>query len=514
MRTIPFRDVLWEVARRMGLDPITDLSTEHAMALGLYINSVVRQTWHAADWPEWTYTQARTPDTRHMVNYDEPAPVIPDVDSRMGRVLKVYLNDPDLVQPPLEIAHRLNDVGVHCGFEHGTQVWIKFQPPPPAFTALAWDPSSTYRRGALVYSPLSGECYQSKSNGNQNHNPAGDQGGQPPPLTTALVQEYIPDSPGLPGTDQVTEVHVTLTDSQVEGSISFITVDPVPHDPLTPPIIAQYNAVPGDNVDDVADGLVAALIALLPPGYTVERVTGGEIPTPVGWLRISAPEMFLVMQAYASVPPSGAGIEAIEHPVYFTIVAVQVYSPPIPFVPGQPQITNLKMTNSQALAGATYSLLFHDVNGVPHLLEYVNPERNAAVEVLQGIAFEVLRLAGEEGEDPFWDGIVTLLDAVTLTLQFQIRNVFSLDATYTPAGSPWWLPIHFPLVLADHVIRGAKASAKDEEGQTDKAAADEQMAAAMAAGQVLTLQPPAFNALTDQARPVPRYRMEGPPTGK
>src|SRR4029077_12099292 len=134
--------------------------------------------------------------------------------------------------------------------------------------------------------------------------------------------------------------------------------------------------------------------------------------------------------------------------------------------------------------------------------------------VLQGIAFEVLRLAQEEGEDPFWDGIATFLNTATLTLQFQIRNVFSLDATYTPAGSPWWLPIHFPLDLADHVIRGARASAKDEEGQTDKEAADEQMAAGMAAGQGLTLPGQAFNALTDQAKPVPRYRIEGPPAGK
>jgi hypothetical protein len=143
----------------------------------------------------------------------------------------------------------------------------------------------------------------------------------------------------------------------------------------------------------------------------------------------------------------------------------------------------------------------------------VNPEHNSALEVLQGIALQ-LQFLKHNDPDPFWPYLSTVLNPSILTLLFSAYTNFSLDATMQPAGSPWWRLIQFPADLADTVIRGAKAIAISEEGQTDKAAADEQAAGAIAAGQVLTRQPPAFAPLTDQVKPGSRYRIDaGTPGG-
>lgn len=497
MRTISFREILWEVAYRMGLDPTSDLLTDQAIALGLYINSVVRQEWHAADWPDWTYTQTRTPDTRHIVNFKAPLVEIPDVDSRIGRVLKVYLNDPEVVQPPLEIAHRLTSDGVHVGFEHGTQVWVKFQPPAPYFSAFPWNGAVTYVKGAVVYSPVSGECYENKSNGNLNHNPAGDRGIDPPPLSVEMLQQYRPDSPGFEEQSQITRIDVDFQDAHVLDSTSTITVQIGTGGIGFTPVTVNHIALSGETVADVVDALVAALSAAPSlSAFTITSDTGSTPPT----ITLEANLNFAVTQARMTV--------AHHEPVYFPVVALQTYTPPIPFVPGQAQISQLKLSPTQALPGTTYNLLFHGLAGAQHLLSYVNPDRNSALEVLQGIVLQ-LQFLKHNDPDPFWNYLNTILQPDTLTLLFVAYTQFSLDATMQPAGSPWWRLVHFPLALADSVIRGAKASMLSEQGQTDKANAEEQLAGQMAVGQLTTLEPHPFNVLTDQTKPLPRYRVGG-----
>lgn len=499
MRTIPYKDVLWAVAVKMGLDPTKDLHGEHADALAIYINSWVRRLWHNADWPEWTRTEPRSPDARHMVSWDEPfPPPPPGVDSRISRVLKLYLNDPDITPPPLEITPRFSDVGIHCGFEHGTQVWIKFQPPPPQFTAQPWDSQTSYNRGQLAYSPITGECYKSKSSGNQNHNPAGDRGMDGPPLTVEAVQEYMPDSPGIVGKTQITEIQVIA--ANVVGSHTVLVIATAPPTNGSTIVTVTHDTAGGETLATVTSALVAALTAAPGmAGFTITIVTGTTI-------RLEKAGNFIVNQAYTKAPGG-----PVVTTTWFPIKGVQTYIADIPFVPGQPQIVNLKLSATQALPLATYSLLFHDFAGEEHLLEYVNPERNSAVEVLEGIVFELQRLAAiEPGGDPFWDAIYTAIDPATLTLQFQIRDRFSMDATMTPAGSPWWDWIHFPLALADPVIRGGEADGIREQGQSDKANQEEMAAGAEASNeQAPTWQPLPFDPLTDQTRPTPRYKIAG-----
>lgn len=502
MRTVPFKDVLWAVAVKMGLDPTRDLHGEHAAALAIYINSYVRRFWHNADWPEWTRTEPRSPDARHMVSWDEPFPPPPaGVDSRISRVLKVYLNDPDITPPPLEITPRFSDVGIHCGFQHGAQVWIKFQPPPPQYTAEPWDSNKTYAKGGLTYSPTTGECYKSKSNSNQNHNPAGDRGMDAPPLTVNLVQEYMPDSPGLPGQDQITEIQVT-NGNQIGSHIVLIIATAPPTNGASN-VTVTHDTGAGETLATITTALAAALTAAPGmAGITVTVPAGSSNTT----IRLQKAGTFIVSQAYAKVPVGPALITT-----WFPVKGVQSYVPDVPFVPGVPQIAELKLSATQALPLATYTLLFHDFAGVEHVLEYVNPERNSAIEVLQGIVFELQRLADlEPGGDPFWDVIFTAIDPATLTLQFQIRNRFSLGATMTPAGSPWWEWIHFPACLEDYVIRGGEADAIREQGQSDNANNEETAAGGGASQeQVPTWQPLTFDPLTDQARPTPRYKITG-----
>lgn len=501
MRTMPYKDVLWAVAVKMGLDPTRDLHGEHADALAIYINSWVRRLWHNADWPEWTRTEPRSPDARHMVSWDEPfPPPPPGVDSRISRVLKVYLNDPDITPPPLEITPRFSDVGIHCGFEHGTQVWIKFQPPPPQYTAQVWDAQRTYNRGELAYSPISGECYKSKSSSNQNHNPAGDRGMSAPPLTVNAIQEYMPDSPGRPGQSQINEIQVTA--GNVIGSHTVLVIATAPPTNGSTIVTVTHDTGAGETLATITATLAAALTAA--PGMAGFTITTPGSATTIRLEKAAGP--FAVSQAYSKVPTGPSVITT-----WFPVKAVQTYIPTVPFVAGTAQIMELQLSDTQALPFATYTLLFHDFAGLEHVLEYVNPERNSSVEVLQGIVFELQRLADLEPDgDPFWDGILAAIDTTTLRLQFAIRNRFSLDATMTLAGSPWWDWIHFPACLADPVIRGGEADGIREEGQSDKANSEEMAAGAEASNeQAPTWQPLPFDPLTDQTRPAPRYKIAG-----
>src|SRR4029077_14454964 len=100
------------------------------------------------------------------------------------------------------------------------------------------------------------------------------------------------------------------------------------------------------------------------------------------------------------------------------------YVPTVPFTPGQPQVSELKLSDTAALPGATYSLLFLDESGLPHLLEYVNPARNSAVEVLQGIMVQ-LQFLKVNDLDTFWDRIQAIINPAARNISFAIHSIFS-----------------------------------------------------------------------------------------
>src|SRR5215475_3640571 len=173
MRTVKFQKVLWTVARKAGFSPESgNFLTNQAIPIGNYINDWVSRLYSQEDWPEWTKIVETTPDINHIVPYHLPAIIgqlATPVD--IGRVISVYLVDPKTTNAPVGTDYTLNDVGIHCGFDHGQTVWVEYIAPPPEFTAEVWDSNFAYSRGDTVYSSRSGECYISKVNGNLGHDP-------------------------------------------------------------------------------------------------------------------------------------------------------------------------------------------------------------------------------------------------------------------------------------------------------------------------------------------------------
>jgi hypothetical protein len=176
VQTANFRDeVVFALAYKMGLDPAKDLLVDLAQAYVNFINAWVRRLYPSFDWPEWTLIEQRTPDASHYVDFAQAGQNV------IGRVMKVYLADPATVQGVLEIPFRLNASGIHVGFEHGTNVWIKYIKAAPAYTSSLYSTTTTYAKGALAYDIASGNCYSSAQNSNTNH-----------PLTDASWWTVVP----------------------------------------------------------------------------------------------------------------------------------------------------------------------------------------------------------------------------------------------------------------------------------------------------------------------------------
>ena len=164
MQSANFRDdVVYPIAQKMGLDPTIDLQGDQAAAYVSYINAWVRRLYPNFDWPEWTLLETRTPDASHYVAFAQTSQKV------IGRVLKVYLADPSTINAVLDTPFKLNEKGIHVGFEHGPSVWIKYIEAPPKFTAVVWVDTTTYALGSLIYSAVTGNCYKSLQGGNLGH---------------------------------------------------------------------------------------------------------------------------------------------------------------------------------------------------------------------------------------------------------------------------------------------------------------------------------------------------------
>jgi hypothetical protein len=161
VQTANFRDdVMYAVAYKMGLDPTLDLPTDLARAYVSFINAWVRRLYPNFDWPEWTLIEQRTPDASHYVDFAQAGKNV------IGQVMKVYLVDPSTVQAISDIPFKLNASGIHVGFNHGTNVWIKYIKAAPAYTWAPYSSTATYAKDGLTYDPTSGNCYLSLQNAN------------------------------------------------------------------------------------------------------------------------------------------------------------------------------------------------------------------------------------------------------------------------------------------------------------------------------------------------------------
>ena len=162
MRTVTFLSVLQGIAWRQGINPALDVTTDQVGEWTSFVNTRLPEVWDAADWPEWTIYEERTPSS-HVVPFEEASK------TDMGRVLGVYLRDPRGARGVFDTPFRLDAGGVHVGFDHGTTVWVKFLLRPPQFTSTPWSSATTYALGDLAYDAATGESYKSLQAGNANH---------------------------------------------------------------------------------------------------------------------------------------------------------------------------------------------------------------------------------------------------------------------------------------------------------------------------------------------------------
>lgn len=520
MITANFRDdVLWALAYKLGLDPVNkELLTDEAESFVSYINAWVRRSYDNVDFPEWTSVKEFSPDQKHQVPYNA-VPVGASEPVVLSRPLKVYLVDPRLSPYPIDTRFREWDEGLHVGFYHGASVWIKYLGPAPQFTSRPWASNATYHKGDRVYSSLSGQCYVSKSGANLGNDPSGQQGVSPPPLTVALVQTAVPETPAVQGRPQITKVtqgQDLLDTWQTQHTWDILDGNGV----LIASVSYQAGAAasPADILTAIYNSLHSA-VALSAFTFTLN--------TADLTIQIEANQVFAVRAYYFAYSPpldetvvTGAPADPTElvygddaqivtvgpypspptHTVYNTINNIQYYVQAVVFVPATPQIIELSMNAQSAIPKASYELGFTDTSGVLHPIEYVNPGQSS-LAILQGIVDEI-----QASIDPFFNAMSTSIDPALLKLKFAAYDMVSLNAEVVPMGNAWWCLIPFPLALVETVVRGAYGDALRDQGQTDKGMAEEQGAGAELTYSMGKKVAPPYDALTDQQRPAPRYR--------
>lgn len=510
MRSLPFKEVLWAVAYKFGLDPEqSNFLTNQALPLGNYIREWVRRLYSGADYPEWTHTHQFVPDSNHIVPWDAIAtdlhPSLPPGTTQgtlvqIGRPLTVYLVDPRTTDAPIDTPFTEREEGIHVGYEHGSVVWIKYLDPAPKFTAEVWDSATTFQKDDVRYSASTGECYKSKVNNNQGHDPAATFVPAPPP-TTEITQERTPDNPG-----SVERNEIYLIDFDHFKPNSFIANFHIPD----PPALNDefyIDIVDADGVfigesgaPHLANGVetVSDIMAIL--AASLQADLGGSWVCTGGSKSVTVEHNSVFRTAHAYYKP------ALGYPYFFPVPMVtQSYIPAVSGTSGQPQITKLTLTQDQVITGATYQMTFRGPDGNGHVVEYVAQEGDSAAQVLTGLtaAIEAARVA-----DEYFNSISPVTDPTLLTLNVGSRDVASVETLIAPPGSPWWETVRMPEAIADQVIRGATADLWKEWWQTDKGLAEEQIVPLEKQITTERIQATPYPPLTTQERPLSRYKID------
>ncbi len=446
-------------------------------------------------------TRQFEPDN-HIVPYEGVDTVYTTQHSfRLGRVLKVYLLDPRTTSAPVSTEFSMLMSGVHCGYEHGTSVWIRYLFPPPRYTAEVWDANRTYAKDEVVYSPLSGECYRSRTGANQNHDPSSTFQRPPlppdmdPPLLESditpeiiVAQQFIAHDPGFAGQTKILSVatRVLGTPPEVPDPVLVGTFLIQVYD-FSGLLIGQgdYVVSGSTSMTVVTQDLVDDLVGSLPGTFTV------SIPSDFH-IRLEDLSQFRVLRAIYT-----EDLVRFRHMVQSE---VRGYIPPRPEVVGQPQITWITFNGDSAIPGAIFRLTMIDAGGDVHSVEYASgPEDNTEV-IIEGILAAI-----DASTDVYWESVDRTMDGSRITLS--VDENASTDVAILLPGSPWWEWNAFPMALADQVIRGAYADLLKEWGQTDKGALEEQgvpQEAGISAGDFDTTPNP---PLSGQQRALSRYKL-------
>jgi hypothetical protein len=159
---------------KLGIDFSQGLLSDLAIAYIYFLNIAVKKLHARFDFPCWTLLEQRTPDANHYVAWQQPSLKI------IHRALKVYQRDPRTTFPQGEIPFRQDVTGIHVGYDHGTNIWLKYMEPAPFYAFELWDATVSYvADGPVAYisssqiSPTRSliNTYRSLQNSNLNHNP-------------------------------------------------------------------------------------------------------------------------------------------------------------------------------------------------------------------------------------------------------------------------------------------------------------------------------------------------------
>jgi hypothetical protein len=511
MRSVTFREVLWAVARKAGFSPESgNFLTNQAIAIGEYINQWVGRVYSASDWPEWTKVLQCTPDAlTHIVPYDVTVATtsINPVVNRIGRVIAVYLVDPKTTNAPVGTDFSLAEEGIHCGFDHGLNVWIEYITPAPEFTAEVWNANRTYAKDDPAYSSNTGECYRSRLNNNLGHDPSFSVSPTVPHLSNTLTQEFSVTSP-IPDQNKIMQVSV--------GSIGFGY--PRPSHPLPdPPPVGSVFAIP--VMDENYAILATANFTTTGPGDTLDIILvnlRNQLQAALGGLGFTftenIPDLTLSIEHNSNF--SLANPDTSDYPKYTDttganpLVTIQVQG----YVQGTvggvitPQTVLITISSEQVFGGATYQATFNDSGGGIHIVQYTAAPFDDGGAILSGLA---TAMSNAQSVDPFFESVGTSLDTTAQTLE--VRTVIppvGIDVEILLTGSPWWETVPFPDALFNQVVRGAVADLLAEWGQTDKSLAEEALVPqeqAQSRGDFETTPTP---ALTQQQKPFSRYRIQ------
>lgn len=500
METVPFRDVLWSVARKAGYSPESgNFITNQAIPIGEYINDWVDRLYAQEDWPQWTKVVEVAP-VDHIVPYefilgraDAPAPSTSSF--RLHRVVTVYLIDPKTTRSPVTTHFTLREDGVHCGYEHGTNVWIKYIEPSPTFTAVPWRGDFTYRKNDAVYSGTTGECYRSAINSNRGHDPAANQPPIPPELTIDETQPFTPTEPGIPPQTQIVDCQVAY--AAIDSTVPI--PDPIPNGysftlglfDTSGGSLAAHSQIQGGTTS-TAD-LLAALKVMFDadslPGFTFTVLAGNKF-------RIESTTTEFVINVWRYFTPT------TEPWAELKFIQIQPFSAGISGADGTPQKVKITIGDNAFIPGATYSLTIIDLDGIGHVVEYVSNSFDNRNQILNG-----LMAAVGASDVPVVASIGTSIDTAEQSATLTLMRVLGVSGEAQPPASQFWQLVPFPESLFNPVVRGATAALLGEWGETDKQGVEEQkvpMETNINRGDFETTPNP---QLTTQQRVASRYKV-------
>lgn len=166
IRAVTFNDVFNDLIISTGTDPdeAGTLSTYDEKRLCRLFNKALADIWTWCMWPELTVVDERT-----VVEDSNGTRYVPRVSGghyNIGRVYNtdgrrgVSVSNPRANTNPNFLNWSKGNLGIVLHRDAGDEVWVEYRIECPKFTRTAYNVSTSYSAGDIVYWSSTGECYQ------------------------------------------------------------------------------------------------------------------------------------------------------------------------------------------------------------------------------------------------------------------------------------------------------------------------------------------------------------------